>query len=176
MATSPRNHVVPAALETPRRQAINDLAASINDFVVVTNVTDRAQKASDLSPSTTRPLVVWRQDARAGFELEVTTNGSTWRSVNQVSRDLTNQGLVQAGSFVGSVAANGTLNLTYPTAFTTIVNSLVVSAGASTSTLGFVRVTNFTGSLTGEQVQCYQPSGAVVASGSVRINWMAFGY
>lgn len=90
MATSPRKHVVPAPGETPRRQVINDLAASINDFVPVANVTERAQLVADLTaldvgPSLARPLYVHRADAPDGFELEV-DEGSGFYSVSGGSR------------------------------------------------------------------------------------------
>lgn len=87
MATSARKHTVPAALETPRRQAINDGLDSVNDIVPVANVTERAQLLVDLgwTPSTARPLVVSRADAPAGAQFEYTvgeTSGGdvVWRT------------------------------------------------------------------------------------------------
>jgi len=93
MATSARKHTVPAALETPRRAAINDLAASINDIVPVANVTARAQLLADLAamtppyvPSASRPLVIARADAPAGAEFEYTvgeldgSSNTVWRN------------------------------------------------------------------------------------------------
>lgn len=87
MATSARNHTVPAPLETPRRQAINDALASVNDIVPVANVTERAQLLADLgwTPSAARPLVISRADAPSGAQFEYTvgeTSGSTvlWRT------------------------------------------------------------------------------------------------
>lgn len=81
MATDARGHIAPAPGETPRRQVINDLSLSINDVVVVANATARAAKVVELANagvpvSTTRPLLVWRSDAAAGAELEVSTNGT----------------------------------------------------------------------------------------------------
>ncbi|KZM36071.1 hypothetical protein [Oerskovia enterophila] len=63
MATSPRQHVVPVPGEGPRRQVVNDLTASNNDFVPVADVTERAQLLADRAaqtppfvPSQARPL------------------------------------------------------------------------------------------------------------------------
>ena len=88
MATSARKHTVPAPLETPRRQAINDALASVNDIVPVANVTERAQLLADLgwTPSAARPLVISRGDAPSGAQFEYTvgeTSGSTilWRTL-----------------------------------------------------------------------------------------------
>lgn len=86
MAVSARKHTVPAGGETPRRQAVNDLAASINDIVPVANATERTQLVTDLTaagvgPSSARPLYVDRADAPAHSSIERTTDGTTWRSV-----------------------------------------------------------------------------------------------
>jgi hypothetical protein len=89
MAIDARNHIAPADGETPRRQAINDLSLSVNDIRTVVNATDRAQYVSSMTalgfgPSATRPLYVHRQDAVAGANLEVTLDGTTWRTYTAV--------------------------------------------------------------------------------------------
>lgn len=86
VAIDARKHVAPAAAETPRRQALNDLSLSIRDFVPVANATERAQIVADLSAagtpvSATNPLVVIRADAPVGAPVEISTDGSAWRSV-----------------------------------------------------------------------------------------------
>jgi hypothetical protein len=60
-----------------------DLAASFEGRVVVpvANVTARATLATAVAPSLSEPLYVHRADAPAGLELEVSTDGTTWRSV-----------------------------------------------------------------------------------------------
>lgn len=85
MATDVRRHTAPAAGETPRRQAFNDLSLSINDAVPVANTTERAQLVSDLTaisqaPSTSRPLLVYRADAaRYEFTTVPVPSDADWR-------------------------------------------------------------------------------------------------
>lgn len=88
MATDIRKHVVPGAGDAPSRQALLDLGLSINDIVPVASTTERAQLVVDLTntgraPSLARPLIVFRTDATPGSELEVTSDGATWRAVNK---------------------------------------------------------------------------------------------
>lgn len=88
MATDARGHTVPAAGETPRRQAFNDLSLTVRDVVYVANATARAQLLTDLAgvglaASATNPVYVHRGDAPDGSRLEVTTDptGTVWRTV-----------------------------------------------------------------------------------------------
>lgn len=84
MATNARKHTVPAAGETPRRQVINDLAASINDIVPVPNVTARAQLVADVVAAGhvwPRPLYVDRTDGGPRGLLEKTIDGIRWEGV-----------------------------------------------------------------------------------------------
>lgn len=79
MGTSPRTHTIPLAGETPRRQAIVDLATSINDIVPAANATARAQILADLTaagqaPTAARPLYVMQTDTREIWE----HNGAAW--------------------------------------------------------------------------------------------------
>ena len=79
MGTSPRTHTIPLAGETPRRQAIIDGFASVNDIVPVANTTARAQVLADLTaagqaPTAARPLYVMQTDTREVWE----HNGTTW--------------------------------------------------------------------------------------------------
>ncbi|GAA1404123.1 hypothetical protein [Oerskovia paurometabola] len=108
MATSVRKHVVPAPLETPRRQTINDLAASINDIIPVANVTARAQLLAELgwSPSPGRPLIVSRADAYAAVRVEMTTDGVNWGPVVGVAHSST-QYVVSADKSPNSAAIPG---------------------------------------------------------------------
>lgn len=105
MATDLRGHTVPGPLETPRRAALTDLSLSIRDIVYVANATARAQLVTDLTtaghgPSTSNPLYVHRGDAASGRELEVTTDGTTWRAV--VGDDSGWQPLATFGTVGGS--------------------------------------------------------------------------
>lgn len=86
MGTDIRKHTAPLAGETPSRQVINDLSLTVNDVIPIANTTARAQLVVDLTaagftPSQTKPLYVHRADAGAGLELEVSTDGTTWRTI-----------------------------------------------------------------------------------------------
>lgn len=103
MAQDARKHIVPSGAEAPRRKAILDLGLSIRDIVPVANTTERGQLISDLTaagvaPSATNPLLVYRADATAGFELEYTINGSTWRVLAATDRSTATSGIITAAS------------------------------------------------------------------------------
>lgn len=103
MALDVRKHKVPSGAEAPRRQAILDLGLSIRDVIPVANTTERAQMISDLTaagvaPSATNPVLVYRADATAGFELEYTINGSTWRVLAATDRSTATSGIITAAS------------------------------------------------------------------------------
>ena len=108
MATSARKHTIPAALETPRRQAIVDGFASVNDIVPVANVTERAQLLAGLgwTPSATRPLVISRADAPDGARFEYTMDGSVWRALGGDARANISSGAFGAGWSAVSGAGN----------------------------------------------------------------------
>ncbi|KZM34554.1 hypothetical protein [Oerskovia enterophila] len=131
MATSPRKHAVPAPGETPRRQVINDLAASINDFVPVANVTERAQLLADLAaqnppfvPSPARPLLVYRADAPAPNRLEV-NDGAGFRPVAPVG-----------GTFVGTLNQFGQIAIPHGLDYVPTMASVVMSLDLASGTIG----------------------------------------
>lgn len=49
--------------------------------VPVANTTERNALASSLAPSSSAPLIVYRADAPSGAEIEITENGSDWRTL-----------------------------------------------------------------------------------------------
>lgn len=85
MATSVRKHTVPAGTETPSRAAILNGFLSVNDIVPVANTTERSSAATSIGPTASRPLFVYRADAPVGQEIEVTENGTAWRTVMSYS-------------------------------------------------------------------------------------------
>jgi len=85
MATDARKHTAPAAGETPRRQAFNDLSLSINDVVPVANDTERTQALLDLGSSATRVLIVRQQDTGMYWQHD----GSAWRQLMLPALDAT---------------------------------------------------------------------------------------
>ena len=79
MATSVREHIVPAEGETPKWEAVRDGIESVNDIVPVANATARAQLLTDLTglgqaPTAARPLYV-RQGDTGDYWLH---DGSAW--------------------------------------------------------------------------------------------------
>jgi hypothetical protein len=76
-----RKHQVPAAGDAPSRAGVVGPFETINDIVPVANSTDRANVATAVAPTASRPLYVHRADAPVGQELEVTTDGSNWRTI-----------------------------------------------------------------------------------------------
>jgi hypothetical protein len=58
-------------------------AESVDPMVIheVANTTERDALAAAFGPSATRPLYVHRGDAPTGGSLEVTTDGTTWRTI-----------------------------------------------------------------------------------------------
>ena len=130
MATDKRKHLAPAAGETPKRQSINDLSHSINDIVPVANTTERAQLVADLTalgtqfaPSATKPLYVHRQDAGTGRNLEVTIDGTTWRTVPSYGGTRTN-----VFSLPGTLTTETSAGT--PTSYTTILAGTITAAPA----------------------------------------------
>ena len=118
-----RGHDVPGELEAPDYRDTNRLSASINDFVPVANVTERAQLLADLAaqnppyiPSPTRPLIVSRADAPASNRLEV-NDGAGFRSVSAAG-----------GKAVGFLDTSGRLTIPHglgymPTQITAIMTT-----------------------------------------------------
>ena len=87
MATDLRGHTVPAAGDNPSRAALTTLAMSVRDPIPVANATARAALIVSLAaaspavvPSTSNPVFVFRADATAGGQLEVTVDGTNWRT------------------------------------------------------------------------------------------------
>ncbi|EYR64278.1 hypothetical protein N866_13600 [Actinotalea ferrariae CF5-4] len=117
-----RKHTAPAAGETPRRQAINDLSMSIRDVIPVANTTERAQLVSDLTaagaaPSTTNPVSVYRADAPAGARVEWTDDDTTWSRPRET----------RAGIATGTTSAGGDISVTFSPAFATTPAGVTVS-------------------------------------------------
>lgn len=56
----------------------------------VADTSERAAKALAFAPSNTKPLYVHRGDATSGFNLEYTTNGTTWDTVRGGSMKVRN--------------------------------------------------------------------------------------
>ena len=85
MALNARKHTVPAPADATitRAMIFETFGNSIRDVVPVANATERAQLVTDLTakgqaPSASRPLVVYRNDARGLHRIEYTFDGSVW--------------------------------------------------------------------------------------------------
>ncbi|WP_353707598.1 hypothetical protein ABRQ22_17205 [Cellulosimicrobium sp. ES-005] len=174
MATSARKHTVPAPLETPRRQAINDALASVNDIVPVANATERAQLLVDLgwTPSASRPLLIWRTDT-TNFEINTTGSNDAW--------------IVWARSS-GIAIAHGSVTLNYGTAAPplTATQNVTLPSGlfASPPSVSLTPDGNWTGPRPDLYVNSRSASGFQVAGRStaqvgsataVPVSWIAIG-
>ncbi len=76
-----RGHTIPAAADAPSRAGLIAMLAGVRDPVVVANATARDVAAAAMSPSTSNPVFVWREDAADGYQLEVSTDGLAWRTL-----------------------------------------------------------------------------------------------
>lgn len=70
-----RKHTIPTGTEQPSRAAIFEPLTTIHDLVPASSATDRNFIAAGLSPTSTKPLHVYRTDTGI---VETTTNGTTW--------------------------------------------------------------------------------------------------
>ena len=100
MATSVREHIVPAEGETPKWEAVRDGIESVNDIVPVANATARAQLLTDLTglgqaPTAARPLYV-RQGDTGDYWLH---NGTAW-----VLQGPARASYAASGSALGTIA------------------------------------------------------------------------
>jgi hypothetical protein len=134
-----RKHQVPAAGDAPSRAGIAGPFETINDIVPVADTTDRANVATAIGPTASRPLYVHRADAPVGQELEVTEDGTTWRTIlsykgqstwtfERISANATDS--FASGSMVSLISATIT---DAPIGRYLITGLLVLSAAASTS-------------------------------------------
>ena len=81
---------------------------------------------------------------------------------------------MQAGSFTGSPAA-GLITLTFPTAFTGGLLTVLATVGDATA--GFTQIQIQPGwSKTAVTFGCFTSTGAVVAATPIRINYIAIGW
>lgn len=90
MATDIRGHTVPTGTGHPARADVLNLGLSVRDPIPVANATARAALITNLAsagitPSTSNPVYTFRADAAAGLQLEVTTDGTTWRTITASS-------------------------------------------------------------------------------------------
>ena len=83
--TNARKHIIPLGTEASftRATLFKQFGQSISDVVPVANVDDRAQVVADLTaagrgPTSARPLVVIRADARGLHRIEYTYDGTVW--------------------------------------------------------------------------------------------------
>lgn len=84
-------------------------------------------------------------------------------------------GKVQGGTNVVSVNSSGLATITYPTPFLAL-RTVVVSLGDTSSGVGNVNVSSFSPSvLSSFQILATTRSGTPLTSGTIRVNWIAFG-
>jgi hypothetical protein len=89
MATDARGHTIPASTDHPSRAGwVLSPLLSVKDPIPTANTTTRATLITTLgaltpaiTASTSNPIYVWRADAGSGRELELTVDGTNWRTV-----------------------------------------------------------------------------------------------
>lgn len=70
-------------------QSVSDSLTPIKDASIkyVVNTSARAALAASFLPTTSKPLYVWRGNAQAGRNLEVTTDGTNWYTIRSTADD-----------------------------------------------------------------------------------------
>jgi len=91
--TNARKHQIPSGSDTTvsRETIFESFGNSIRDVVPVANTTERAQLVAALTaagqaPSSSSPLLVWRNDAAGLHKIEWSADGSVWVSSTGVLR------------------------------------------------------------------------------------------
>lgn len=111
----------------------------------------------------------------AGINI-IPANGNTPGLVPSNIGQPTVQTFVQVGSLVAATNASGDLAVTFPVAFPTGYDSVVVSNGDANISVLLV-FSLFSVSATGFSVNTrVSTTGAVFASTTIRLNWIAFGH
>ena len=100
------NEIGPVLLNR-QSAALTNLFTGRANTVRVANVSQRAAALADHgAPSTSNPLIVFRADAGAGRELEYTTNGTLWHTVDANEPEDTGWVNIPTASYVqGNVRA-----------------------------------------------------------------------
>lgn len=153
MATDARGHTVPAAEDAPKRADLTNLSLSIRDPKVVADATARAQYITDLAalpdpivPSTSNPVWVWRTDAPDGAELEVTEDGTNWRSHYAGNR--TPFAMATGTGTVALSSGSGNGGVTFPAGRFSVapIVTATITGGSGTLATAVIRVTSVTAS------------------------------
>ena len=133
--------------------------SDVGRIITVANVTHRNALAAALAPSADNPVYVHRTDAAAGQNLEVTTDGITWKPV---------QPAVQRGTTLCTPTAANTIigvTVTFPVPFATTPTVLsTVSTTANAQAFAYVAGVTTTG------FQILFRRDTVVAT---NVNWIA---
>ena len=81
---------------SPLHPVLAAMQTSMDDYLdenpvihPIANTAGRAALIAEYPPTTATPLFIWRADAPAGQNLEVTTNGTTWTSIGANPTSLT---------------------------------------------------------------------------------------
>lgn len=159
-------------------------------MITVANATARAQKVAALAaasppyvPSPARPMYVHRQDAAPGFELEVTTNGTSWRPVaSGLLQPYGGQGLhMRVTSAAPTTNSNGDASISIPGGgFPTALAFAFLQYAAPNAATGYGAITPRwmpdLSSRTSLAYRLYGGTGSPVASTAVQISALLFGY
>lgn len=187
MATTPEGIEYPVGSD-PFDPA-GDLAAQAASFeshviVPVPSVSARGALATTVAPTAANPLFVHRQDAAAGRELEWTPDGTAWRTiasridVQGASATSQRATFIKSGHVAVTTNGNGDASITLAEAFPNAMLVVLLSDGTPTAQLGAVLLKWTAGSSNPSTItfRAYQTSGAVLASQSVTLAFVAIGW
>lgn len=142
----------------------------------VANITARTALATSYAPTATKPLFVWRQDAAAGRNFEVTVNGTNWFPVPQAG-----QGgyayAMQSGTTSLTVSSGQTSSGAVPIAFTagrfTVAPNVTISLTNAPGSSGPFHVRTYGATVSGASAIAYVHGTAPTSAVSVTATWTA---
>ena len=200
MASTASGVTIPGADPTlapadPIEDLWNDLGKSLNGKLVVpvASITARAALVIDLvlegySPSTAHPIYTTRADATPGCELEVTTDGTTWKPIG---RPMIGTGgamvggappagaafVEQAGRADVTTNASGDVGIPYPTPFSNGVLAVKFHRYDFSGSGPTVEIENTVQTLTQFNFRVYVPStGAALPTAGLSYVYHAIGW
>ena len=83
---------------------------------------------------------------------------------------------IQAGCSTGTTTSGGGLTITFPTAFTSGLVTVVACVGDNITSQGMVQVVNGSTTAAHFNVVCLDNNGTPMVSDPVRVNWIAIGF
>ena len=184
--TNARKHTIPLGTEASftRATLFKQFGQSISDVVPVANVTERAQVVSDLTaegrgPTSARPLVVIRADARGAHRVEYTYDGAVFLPASGIlsfvdlaaatSFGTANPGLLTVGDIAYIGAAGSDYRWT-GTAWVRPVTRGSVGVGSPTDASGAITVTHGANGTPTQVLVTDRNAGAAASMRKITVN------